>query len=88
MLGYIMYNQIKQILQQNRIPNENFIFTNEFGQIILNDNEDYDEYVIGDDKGQSYIWFLYQGKERTFNIINQLNFNGITICPLMETSNE
>ncbi len=83
-----MYNQIKQILQQNRIPNENFIYTNEFGQIILNDNEDYDEYVIGDDKGQSYIWFLCQDKERTFNIINQLTINGITICPLMETGNE
>lgn len=82
------YNQIKTILQQNRIPNENFIFTNEFGQIILNNNEDYDEYVIGDDKGQSYIWFLCKDKERTFNIINQLHINGITICPLMETSNE
>lgn len=79
-----MYQQIINLLKQNHIPCENIVYTDNFGSIVLNDDENWDEYIISEDKGVQYIWFRQADKERNFNILQQLNLNGVFILILKE----
>lgn len=85
-----MYGQIINILKQNNIPTENIFYKNDVGSFILNDNESYQEYIAGmDSKTQtSYLWILQDKKERKFDIIAQLNLQGIEIYSLKENVSE
>ena len=81
-----MYKKILEILKQNQIPCENIAYTNEFGTLILNNGEEFEEYIAGMDSNThtSYLLIYQDKKERKFDIITQVNIQGITVYILKE----
>lgn len=80
-----MYEQICDILKQNRIPYKDFIWIDEFGNLQLNNNEEWIEY-IEDSVDQDILMYFIEDNTKYYKIINRIVLGSITIFILNEVS--
>ena len=87
-----MYEQICNILKQNNISFKDFLWTDKFGKLQLNNNEDWTEYV--EDAIDQGIVFVFPSKRAYYAYKQQLNLGFTTVIlvdkeePKEENANE
>jgi calcineurin-like phosphoesterase family protein len=90
-----MYNQIINILKQNKISTENIYWQDQSGQCHLNNDEKFEQSIMDCTRNSMrpedityYLWILQENKERKFTIIQSLSLMNCVIYILREENND
>lgn len=81
-----MYEQICNILKQNNISFKDFLWTDEFGKLQLNNNEDWTEYI--EDNIDLGVCFYFAEVNKYFKYLQQINLGFTNIILLEEFKKE
>ena len=78
-----MYEQIKAILEQNRIPFKDFAWVDEFNKLQLNNSAEWTEY-IEDPIDQGILFYFIEDTTKYYKVINKFDLGFTTVFVLNE----
>jgi hypothetical protein len=81
-----MYKQICDILKQNNFPYSHFLWTNEFGEIELDDSLPWTAYT--EDPTDNGILFIFEDGKKYFKVLQRVSLGFTSILFLEEVVNE
>jgi hypothetical protein len=81
-----MYEQICNILKQNRISFKDFLWSDKFGKLQLNDSEDWIEYV--EDNIDQGVYFYFAEVNKYYKYLQQVQLGFTNVMLLEEIKKE